>query len=382
MKIAIVTETFLPSTDGVVTRLTEAIKYLRKMEHDVLIIAPDLGVYEYEGAVVKGVKTTTMPFYRYKKFSLPQKIVKEMIEDYDPDIVHVVNPALVGASGVLYAAKLGYPLVASYHTHVPKYLDYYKIYKPLKPVFWSYFKFLHNKADLNLCTSEAVRKELVERDFYNMQLWKRGVDINKYHPSHRNEDMRLRLTDGNPKDKLILYVGRLAIEKEIHKLKPLLDSRNDIRLAIVGDGPAREELERTFEGTNTVFTGFLHGEELSQAFASADAFVFPSITETLGLVILEAMASGLPVIAAKSGPTMEQIEEGKTGLLFENENLESMFEAVSQLDSELKLQELKHNARIEAEKFSWKKPSEQLLEFYEETIKQYHQKANVKETIS
>ncbi|UFU01227.1 glycosyltransferase family 1 protein [Radiobacillus kanasensis] len=376
MKIAIVTETFLPSTDGVVTRLTEAIKYLRNMEHDVLVIAPDLGVYEYEGAVVKGVKTTTMPFYRYKKFSLPQKRVKEIIEEYDPDIVHVVNPALVGASGVLYAAKLGYPLVASYHTHVPKYLDYYKIYKPLKPVFWSYFKFLHNKADLNLCTSEAVRKELKERDFYNMKLWVRGVDIKKYHPSYINESMRNRLSDGNPNEKLLLYVGRLAIEKEIHKLKPLLESREDIRLAIVGDGPAREELEKTFHGTNTVFTGFLHGEELSQAFASADAFVFPSITETLGLVILEAMASGLPVIAAKSGPTMEQIEDGKTGLLFENENLESMFQSVNKLDNEIKLQELKQNARKEAEKFSWTKPSEQLLDFYKETLKLYEQKEN------
>ena len=154
MKIVIITETFLPSIDGVVTRLTEAIKYLQRYNHEVIVIAPDLGVYEYEGAVVEGVKTTTLPVYRFRPFALPQRRVKALIEKHNPDIVHVVNPALVGATGVYYAKKLGYPLIASYHTHVPKYLDYYKLYKPLKPIFWSYFRGLHNKENLHLCTSK------------------------------------------------------------------------------------------------------------------------------------------------------------------------------------------------------------------------------------
>ncbi|MYL51855.1 glycosyltransferase [Pontibacillus yanchengensis] len=367
MKIAIITETFLPSTDGVVTRLTEAIKYLRKQNHEVVVIAPDLGVTEFEGAIIEGVKATNLPFYRYRPFALPNKIVKDLLEKHQPDLVHVVNPALLGVSGVKYASLLNFPLIASYHTHVPKYMDYYNLY-PFKPILWWYFKRLHNKADLNLCTSQAVKNELDEHGFHNVHVWKRGVAIDRYHPSHYNEDMRNRLSGGEPEKKLLVFVGRLAPEKEIHKLKPLLEKRSDVRLAIVGDGPVREQLENKFTGTNTIFTGFLHGNELSQAFSSADAFIFPSITETLGLVILEAMASGLPVIAAKSGPTMEQVDDERTGLLFENEDTQSLITAVEKLEDPALHQSMRENAREEAEKFSWTKPSEQILEVYEEVL--------------
>ncbi len=365
LKIVIVTETFLPSIDGVVTRLTAAIKYLRQQNHEVVVIAPDLGVYEYEGAIIEGVKATTMPFYRYRPFALPQRKVKKLLQKHDPDLVHVVNPALVGATGVYYAKKLGYPLIASYHTHVPKYLDYYKLYKPMKPIFWSYARKLHNMAEINLCTSKAIQEELIEKGFHNVQLWKRGVDIEKFHPSFKDESMHRRLSNGQVDKKLLVFVGRLAAEKEIHKLKPLLDTRDDVCLAIIGDGPAREMLERTFEGTNTVFTGFMQGKELSAAFASADALIFPSVTETLGLVILEAMATGLPIIAAKSGPTMEQIKDGQTGFLFENENIPSLIAAIEKLDNEETYDLLSINARKEAEKFSWTEPSQQLVDFYD-----------------
>ncbi|GGF10066.1 glycosyl transferase [Halobacillus andaensis] len=372
MKIAIITETFLPSTDGVVTRLKEAIKYLRQQNHEVVVIAPDFGVTEYEGAIVEGVKTTTMPFYRYREFSMPQKRVKSLLLQHDPDLVHVVNPALVGVSGVYYANKLDYPLIASYHTHVPKYLEYYRLY-PFVPIVWWYFKKLHNYAHLNLCTSKAIQGELMEKKFHNVHVWDRGVAIDHFHPSHSNDEMRNRLSNGEPANKLLVFVGRLAPEKEIHKIKPLLEQREDLSLAIVGDGPEKESLEKIFAGTKTTFTGLLHGDELAQAFASSDALIFPSITETLGLVILESMASGLPVIAAKSGPTMEQVEDGRTGLLFENENTDSMIEAINRLEDEELYRQLSENAREEAEKFSWQKPSEQILEFYNETLDVYEQ---------
>ncbi|WP_226034766.1 glycosyltransferase family 4 protein [Aquibacillus saliphilus] len=368
MKIVIVTETFLPSTDGVVTRLTEAIKYLRQLNHEVIVIAPDLGVNEFEGAVVEGVRAITMPFYRYRPFSLPQKQVKSIIKHYSPDLVHVVNPVSVGASGVYYANKLNIPLIASYHTHIPKYLDYYKMYRPLKPFVWNYIRSLHNKALINLCTSESIRKELVAKNFSNVDVWKRGVDTDKYHPRNYSNRMRMKLSNGKINQKLLVFVGRLAIEKEIYKIKSLLDARSDVSLAIVGDGPARQELEEIFTGTRTVFTGFMHGEELAEAFASADAFIFPSVTETLGLVILEAMASGLPVIAASSGPTMEQISDGTNGFLYENNSTVSMVQAVTKLENNQLFDQLKKNARIEAEKFSWIKPSEQLVEIYQELL--------------
>ncbi|MFC4023003.1 glycosyltransferase family 4 protein [Oceanobacillus longus] len=368
MKIAIVTETFLPSTDGVVTRLTQAIKYFRSKGHEVLVIAPDLGVNEYEGAEVVGIKPITLPFYRYRPFTLPSKKVKAILENFQPDIVHAANPILLAASAVQYAKKLDYPLIATYHTHVPKYLDYYWMYKPAKPLLWHHIKKLHNTADLNLCTSKAIKEELIEKEFHNLHVLQRGVDIYHRHPKYFDNHMRNRLTNGDDSKKLLIFIGRLAIEKEIHKIKPLLDAREDIALAIIGDGPLRNELENTFKGTNTIFTGFLHGEELSQAYASADAFIFPSVTETLGLVILEAMASGLPVVAAKSGPTMEQVKDEETGLLFENENVSSMIDAVNKLDNNDLLLEMKQNVRLEAEKYAWEKASQQLLDYYYQTI--------------
>lgn len=367
LKIAIVTETFLPSTDGIVTRLTACIKWLHRAGHNVLIIAPDLGVDEFDGAPVKGVAARTLPFYRSKQFALPNRVVKEYLEDYNPDVVHVVNPAILGYSGVKYARRLEYPLVASYHTNVAQYLDYYHL-SPFKGVTWWYFRKLHNQADLNICTSQTVQEELVSRNFWNVHVWKRGVDTENFHPGNYSTDMREKLSDGRTGDKLLLYVGRLAPEKEIEKIRSVLEASDEFSLAIVGDGPHRQPLERHFEGTKTVFTGFMHGEELAQAYASSDVFVFPSTTETLGLVILEAMASGLPLVAARSGPTCEQIEDERTGLLYDAEKDGHFVDTVRRFEDETLRRRLAANARKDIGEFGWSEAASQLLELYNEAV--------------
>lgn len=366
MKIAIVTETFLPSTDGIVTRLTKAIDYFIREGHEVLVIAPDLGVYDYKGAKVVGVKPITFPFYRYRKWGVPSRKVYRELKKFQPDVVHAVNPILLATSAVKAAQKLDLPLVSSYHTHLPKYLDYYKVYKPAKPLLWWYIKRNHKNADLNLVTSKAIHDELAEQGIERLDIIPRGVDVIHRHPDYRDEEMRERLTGEKPSNKLLVFIGRIAVEKEIHKLLPLLEKRPDISLAIIGDGPARTDIEKRFKGTNTVFTGFIHGEELSKAFATGDAFIFPSVSETLGLVILESMASGLPVIGAKSGPTNEQVAHGVTGMLYENEDLDSMMEAVSVLEDEEKLETMRRNARNEALDYAWDKTSQRLIDFYME----------------
>ncbi len=366
VKIAIVTETFLPSTDGIVTRLTACIRWLLQDGHDVRIIAPDLGVYEFEGAEVKGVPASTLPFYRSKQFALPNPIVRKYLKEYEPDVVHVVNPAILGFSGVRAAKKLEYPLVASYHTNVAQYLDYYNL-SLFKGLIWWYFRKLHNEADLNLCTSNTVQQELTERNFYNVHVWQRGVDTEMFHPQNYDSSIREKLTDGQPDRKLLLYVGRLAAEKEIEKLKHVLDTSEEFTLAIVGDGPHREALEKHFEGTKTVFTGYMHGDQLAKAFASADVFVFPSTTETLGLVILEAMASGLPLVAAKSGPTCEQIEDGRTGLLYDPHKEGDFTETIRCFEDEMLRKRLARNAREDIKALGWSGAAKQLLTLYEET---------------
>lgn len=364
MKIAIVTETFLPSTDGIVTRMTKAIDYFVEQGHEVLVIAPDLGVTEYNGAKVVGIKPITFPFYRYRKWGFPTKKVYKILQDFQPDVVNAVNPLLMGVSAVNASKKYNFALVSSYHTHIPKYLDHYKIYKPARPLLWWYIRRNHRDAHVNVCTSEAMKEELVSQGIKRLHVIPRAVDVEKRNPKFYSESMRSRLSNNQPDKKLLLYIGRLAAEKDIHLIKPLLDKRDDVCLAIVGDGPARKDLERLFKGTNTVFTGFLHGEELSQAFSSGDAFIFPSTSETLGLVILEAMAAGLPVIAAHSGPTVEQIDDGVNGLIFESGNLESLIEAVNIIDDNERLKTMSAHAREEALKYSWDAASAKLLSYY------------------
>lgn len=367
MKIAMVTETFLPQTDGIVTRLTAAIDWLQQEGHDILVIAPGQEISEYNGAKIVGLPQHAFFLYRDKKLAFPTRKIRQYLQDFAPDIVHVVNPAMLGIAGIYYAAKDHWPLVASYHTHIPKYADYYHV-PMFKPLLWWFLRSLHNKADLNLCTSNATQAELQKQQFKNVNVWHRGVDTKQFHPDFHDESMRDYLTDGKPSKTLLLYVGRLAAEKELEKLRYVLEKSDDFVLALVGDGPDRERLEKHFSGTQTVFTGFLHGDDLSKAYASSDIFTFPSTTETLGLVILEAMSSGLPVVAAKSGPTSEQIEDGTSGLLFDPESDESFIDAVMKLGNPYLQKSLAVRARKMSRTMGWDRPSRQLLGFYEEVL--------------
>ena len=371
MKIAIVTETFLPSVDGVVTRLRHAVERFVDLGHEVMVVAPDLGVTEHHGARVVGVRPVTLPFYKHRRFTLPSPNVAGISRGFHPDVVRAAQPILLASSGAFAAHRQRIPLVASYHTHIPRYLDLYRAWKWGKPAVWWQIRRNHALADLNIATSETMRAELATQGIENLHVVRRGVDTHTFHPSFASAAMRERLTQGHPEKKLLVFVGRLAAEKEIHRLRAMMDRRDDVALAIVGDGPFRGELERLFAGTATLFPGFMEGEELASAFASADAFVFPSVTETLGLVILEGMASGLPVVAARSGPTLEQVTDGVDGLLFDSGDEASLDRALERLgDGELRTR-IRAAARAEAEKFSWEAASDDLLRYYEMAIAQH-----------
>lgn len=368
MKIAIVTETFLPSVDGVVTRLRHAVDRFMDLGHEVMVIAPDLGVTEHHGARVVGVRPVTLPFYKHRRFTLPNATVDGIIRGFHPDVVHAAQPLLLASSGAFAARRQRIPLVASYHTHIPRYLDLYRAYRWGKRPVWWQIKRNHALADVNLATSQTMRAELEGKGIENLHVLRRGVDTETFHPRFASEQMRERLTQGRPDKKLLVFVGRLAAEKEIHTLRPMMGRREDVALSIVGDGPYRGELEQLFAGTSTLFPGFMGGEELASAFASADAFIFPSVTETLGLVILEGMASGLPVVAARSGPTMEQVTDGVDGLLFDSGDAASLDAALTRLGDAGLRGRIREAARAEAEKFSWASASDDLLRYYELAI--------------
>ena len=325
MRIALFTETFLPKVDGIVTRLRHTVDHLQRLGHQAL-------------------------------------------ELFKPDIIHVVNPAVLGLAGLYYAKTLNVPLVASYHTHLPEYLQHYGL-GMLEGLLWELLKAGHNQAALNLCTSTAMMQALTDHGIERVDLWQRGVDTETFQPHLASTKMRSRLSQGHPDSPLLLYVGRLSAEKEIDRIKPVMAAIPGARLALVGDGPHRQALEQHFADTPTHFVGYLQGVELASAFASADAFVFPSRTETLGLVLLEAMAAGCPVVAARSGGIPDIVEDGVNGFLFDPADEYGAIAATQRLlANPAERETLRQNARSEAERWGWAAATRQLQSFYQQVI--------------
>ncbi len=373
MKIALFTETFLPKVDGIVTRLTKTVTHLVQAGDEVLIFCPEGAPDGYMGARVVGVPAMPLPLYPELKLALPRPAVAEALERFQPDLVHVVNPAVLGLGGIWLAKTKGFPLVASYHTHLPKYLEHYGM-GMLEPLLWELLKAAHNQARLNLCTSTAMVQELSEKGIQHTALWQRGVDTELFRPELRSQAMRDRLLSGrSDTGKLLLYIGRLSAEKQIDRIRPVLEAMPDARLALVGDGPYRNRLEEIFAGLPVNFVGYLAGEELAAAYASGDAFVFPSSTETLGLVLLEAMAAGCPVVGANRGGIPDIVSDGVNGCLYEPEGADggaaSLTAAVQRLLGDpAEREQLRCNARSEAERWGWAGATDQLRGFYRQVL--------------
>jgi len=380
LKIALFTETFLPKVDGIVTRLTKTVQHLVAAGDEVLIFCPEGAPDTYMGAQVVGVPAMPLPLYPELKLALPRPMVSEALDAFQPDLVHVVNPAVLGLGGIWLAKSKGYPLVASYHTHLPKYLEHYGL-GMLEPVLWELLKAAHNQAQLNLCTSTAMVAELSEKGIQHTALWQRGVDTDLFRPELRSQAMRDRLLGGrSDTGQLLLYIGRLSAEKQIERIRPVLDALPDARLALVGDGPYRQQLETLFAGSAAHFVGYLAGDELASAYASADAFLFPSSTETLGLVLLEAMAAGCPVVGANRGGIPDIVSDGENGCLYDPEGPDGGAGSLTAATLRLlgdpsQRQQLRRNARQEAERWGWAGATEQLRSYYREVLSAERQPA-------
>jgi glycosyltransferase involved in cell wall biosynthesis len=368
MRIALFTETFLPKVDGIVTRLKHTVDHLQRLGDQVLVVSPDGGLKEYKGAKIYGVSGFPLPLYPELKLALPRPSIGRALDRFQPDLVHIVNPAVLGLSGLLYSKTRNIPLVASYHTHLPEYLQHYGL-GMLEGLLWELLKAAHNQAALNLCTSTAMVQTLTEHGIERTDLWQRGVDTELFQPHLASQEMRSRLSQGYPEQPLLLYVGRLSAEKEVDRIKPVLAAIPGARLALVGDGPHRQALEKHFADTPTHFVGYLQGQELASAFASADAFVFPSRTETLGLVLLEAMAAGCPVVAARSGGIPDIVEDGVNGYLFDPADENGAIVATQRLLARADEREtLRRNARQEAEQWGWSAATRQLRHYYQKVM--------------
>jgi glycosyltransferase involved in cell wall biosynthesis len=366
MRIALFSETFIPKVDGIVTRLRNTISQLCKAGDEVLIFAPEGGIKEFAGARVVGLPAVPFPLYPELKLALPRSSMRKVLLEFRPDIIHAVDPALLGIAGIYYASTLRKPLVVSYHTQLPSYLNYYKL-GSIEGLVWKLLKLRHNRAALNLCTSAAMVDELTHHGIDRVMLWQRGIDTDLFRPERSSSEMRTHLSQGNPDSPLLVYVGRLSPEKNLEQLKQILLSIPNARLALIGGGPHKSALEKHFEGTATFFPGYMHGEQLASAFASADIFALPSRTETLGLVLLEAMAAGCPVIAARAGGIPDIVEDGVNGLLFDDDH--GAEEAANLLlQSPATRERIRQGALSDAQSWGWTAATDQLRMYYRQVL--------------
>jgi sulfoquinovosyltransferase len=304
-----------------------------------------------------------------------------------PRLIHVSSPGFMVLAAALYGRIFRVPVIASYHTHLPAYVSsHLSLPGPLNRMMswlvWRLIQLAHGLGvDRTVVTSPQIRDEFVSNGIpaHRCGVWRKGIDTSTFHPDHHTLQMRTRLTDNNPDDFLLLYVGRLSVEKQLTVLSQVLAQlrfRNSLRktgtatarLCFVGTGPQEDELKVLFAGTSTVFAGVLTGSELSQAFASADVFVMPSESETLGFVVLEAMASGVVPVAAKAGGLIDLIRHGQTGYLVEpstdpEEFARRLTDFLERLQHDVHLRAtMGRRAREETLEWSWHSSMETLRE--------------------
>jgi glycosyltransferase involved in cell wall biosynthesis len=318
MRIAIISEVFLPKIDGVVNRTLNLMRQLPRHGDELLIVCPEAPGCNECPVPVLPVPSFSFPLYPEYRIGLPDYRFAEKLRRFRPEVLHYVNPFAFGfrCNDVLRKYGLGVPSVFSFHTLYGEFVKGYKALRPLSALIWWLMREYHNRADVNLTVSGIMQADLARRGFERVELWPPAVDCNLFHPRRQSAAMRDRLSNGRRERPLLLTVSRLAPEKNVGFLAEILRAFPDACLAIVGDGPARAELEGHFHGTDTRFIGYLKGEELAAAYASADAFVYASETETMGNVVLEAMASGCAVIAPHAGGIPNLVTHGNTGFLY------------------------------------------------------------------
>lgn len=378
MRVALFTETFLPKLDGIVTVICLLLDHFAKRGIESVIVAPRLGeIDHYAQTRVIPVDGLPLPIYPELRVGPPTFTTYQQVKAFQPDIAHFIHPVIIGTGGILMSKYLKIPTIASFHLDLANMARHHGVPFMASPINLM-TRILFNSADYCLAPSRLVQREMHALGIPHVGLWGRGVDAEKFNPRYRSSSMREQLSDGHPDETILLYVGRLSQEKQINKLRHVLEQVPNTRLALVGDGPYREQLEAEFNGLNVQFMGYLKGEALSQAYASADIFVFPSALETFGLVVTEAMAAGLPVVASRVGGVCDVVQEGITGYTFEPEDVSALVDGVRKIAaSRANITQMGIVARQFAETQTWESMMDAVIELYAALISQHSLEAAI-----
>ncbi|MFQ5892851.1 MAG: glycosyltransferase family 4 protein [Nitrospinota bacterium] len=368
MRVAIFRELPYDFPGGVSNLLTVLLDYLERHGHEARVfIADDGNAGPTQGPFV-GFPTVTTRALARSRFCLPVPRAARMrreLEAFQPDVVHFLHPLILGPMGSYYARQLKVARVASFHTLYQEYALYHGVgflSRTIRWWAWMVFKDCH----VTLAPSASVAEDLCQWGLKRVDVWPRGVDFERFHPRWRSEDWRVAVRgadgDGRP---VIIYVGRLAKEKNMETLMALARILKGVHWVIVGDGPERGVLSEALRGVRHTFTGYLTGEELATTYASSDLFFMPSLTEGCPNAVMEAFASGLPVVGAAAYGTKDLIVESGAGLAFPSHDVA---EASRQVETLLTNPALAASCgargRAFAESRSWDTMMDQLVKHY------------------
>ncbi|MFB6273496.1 MAG: glycosyltransferase family 4 protein [Salinibacter sp.] len=358
--------------DGVALTLNHLVDYLEGQDIPARVFAPtgDDPALDHAGTLIP---VPSIPFPGRSEYrcslGLTSSVRKEL-EAFQPTLLQISTPDLLGLQALHFGQSADIPVAGTYHTHFASYLKYYHL-DFLEPVVWRYLRHFYRQCDHVYVPTTTMMKVLRARGIEDgLRLWQRGIDVDRYNPDHRSSSWRAE--HGIDEEEVVVaFVSRLVWEKGLDTYAEVIErlEQDNVphRSLIVGDGPAREELETRLP--NTTFTGFLRGTALSQAYASADVFLFPSDTETFGKVTLEAMASGLPTVCADAAGSRDLVEEGTTGFLCPPDDPSTFTDRVRRLVlDETQRREMGTAAYERAQKFARDRIHARLVEHYDELL--------------
>jgi phosphatidylinositol alpha 1,6-mannosyltransferase len=371
MRIAYFNANLKVGQDGVTRVIYKMIDGALARNHEAIAITSLLPEPSQQPVPMYKVPSMVLPLQKAYRIAIPgYQSFARILDQFQPDILHINSPCTLGFGAVKYAKHFGVPVVATYHTHFPTYPRYYNMTK-LEDLVWRITRNLYNKVDRTLVPTRPILNELTENNIQRLQYLPNGVDTGLFKPERRNNSWRAQFGGGSKP--IVLFVSRLVWEKDLRALanayQQLKAKRNDFEMVIVGDGHARTEFEEMLPGAH--FLGYQSGVTLAESFASADIFVFPSTTETFGLVTLEAMASGVTPVAAKMGGATEIIEEGTSGLFAKPLDGADLAQKVEWLlDRPNVRQTMSQQAHRRAQEYRWESILSRLFTTYEDVIRQ------------
>ncbi len=340
IKVAHFTDTFY-EVNGVAGTLKRQVEAARRLNKKYAVVTCDAGAHPYEPDVrnFPPVAVYELSVYPEQKLFLPpflDMLNYCYVERFTH--IHAATPGPLGLAALAIGRILKLPCVATYHTALPQYAQYLTDDPSMAEMMWRYLVWYYDQMDMVYVSSRATSSELVEKGVSRerIRLVPRGVDTVRFHPSKRNGCLDEYCKD--PQAVRLLYVGRVSKEKNLDLLvsafKSLVEPGNHVYLVVVGDGPYRKTMQAALEGTPSFFLGYRQGEDLASIYASCDAFVFPSVTDTFGNVVLEAQASGLPVVVTDRGGPRENVLHEQTGIIVEGNSMTSLRDGMLRLISD------------------------------------------------